>query len=98
MSKRLQVLLAEQEFEEIRGLARREQLSVAAWVRRALLEARHRRPAGDPARKIASIRAATRHAFPTGDIDSMLADIARGGGSDLPNDTPPVTRPPHPRP
>jgi hypothetical protein len=98
MSKRLQVLLAEQEFEEIQGLARREQLTVAAWVRRALLEARHRRPAGDPARKIASIRAATRHAYPAGDIDSMLADIARGGSSGPPNDTPLVTQLRHPRP
>lgn len=97
MSKRLQVLLAEQELEEIRGLAQREQLTVAAWVRRALLEARHRRPAGDPARKIASIRAASRHTFPAGDIDSVLADIARGAASGPPV-SPPVSRPRHSRP
>jgi hypothetical protein len=97
MSKRLQVLLAEQELEEIRGLARREQLTVAAWVRRALFEARHRRPAGDPARKIASIRAASRHTFPASDIDSMLADIARGAASGPPV-SPPVSRPRHSRP
>jgi hypothetical protein len=78
MSKRLQVLLAEQELAEIRRLARRERLTVAAWVRRALDEARQQRPAGDPARKIASIRAAAGHDFPSGDIESMLADIARG--------------------
>ena len=39
MSKRLQVLLAERELEEIQRLARRERLTVAAWVRRALDEA-----------------------------------------------------------
>lgn len=77
MSKRLQVLLAEQELAEIQGLARRERVTVAAWVRRALDEAKQRRPAGDPARKIASIRAAAAHGFPSGDIEAMLADIAR---------------------
>jgi hypothetical protein len=81
MSKRLQVLLAEEEFEEIRGLAGRERLTVAAWVRRALDEARLRRPAGDPASKIASIRTAVRHGFPAGDVEEMLADIARGAGA-----------------
>jgi hypothetical protein len=81
MSKRLQVLLAEAEFEEIRGLAVRERLTVAAWVRRALDEARLRRPTGDPADKIASIRTAARHGFPAGDVEHMLADIARGAGA-----------------
>lgn len=92
MSKQLQVLLAKQDFEEIRGLAQREQLTVAAWVRRAILEARHRCPAGDQARKIASIRAATRYAFPAGDINSMLADIARGVAPGPPV-SPPVSQP-----
>lgn len=81
MSKRLQVLLAEQELAEIQGLARRERVTVAAWVRRALEEAKQRRPAGDPAHKIASIRAAAAHDFPSSDIESMLADIARGAAS-----------------
>jgi len=36
MSKRLQVLLDERDLAEIRGLAQRERLTVADWVRRAL--------------------------------------------------------------
>ncbi len=97
MSKRLQVLLAERELEEIQRLARRERLTVAAWVRRALDEAKQQRPAGDPARKIASIREAATHEFPSGDIDSMLADIARGAASG-PIVPPPSRRRRRPRP
>lgn len=81
MSKRLQVLLDDDELEEIKGLAGRERLTVAAWVRRALDEARMRRPSGDPARKITSIRAAAQHGFPSSDIEGMLAEIARGAGA-----------------
>jgi len=79
MSKRLQVLLDERDLDEIRGLAERERLTVADWVRRALDEA----PCGDPAEKVASIRAAARHAFPAGDVNSMLSEISRGAAAGL---------------
>jgi len=97
MSKRLQVLLAVQELAEIQGLARRERVTVAAWVRRALGAAKQRRPAGDPARTIASIRAAAANDFPSGDIESMLADSARGTASG-PAAPPPAHRWRRPRP
>jgi hypothetical protein len=32
----------------------------------------------DPARKLAAIRAAARHSFPTADIEQMLAEIESG--------------------
>lgn len=72
------MLIPDHELAEIRGLAEREQLTVAAWVRRALDEAKRQRSACDPARKVAAVRAAAGHAFPAGDIDAMLAEIARG--------------------
>jgi len=97
MSKRLQVLLDERDLEEIRGLAERERLTVADWVRRALDEAKRRRPSGDAARKVASIRAAVRHGFPAGDIDSMLAEINRGAAAG-PSVPPPVAPQAHRRP
>ena len=78
MSKRLQVLLPDNEFSEIRGLAERERLTVAAWVRRALDDAKRRQASGDPAKKVAAIRAAAGHDFPSGDIASMLGEIERG--------------------
>jgi len=40
---------------------------------------------GDPARKLAAIRVAVAHDFPTGDIDEMLAEIDLGYRSDLPS-------------
>ena len=78
MSKRLQVVFSEEEFEELRDVARSEGLTVSEWVRQKLRSARAERPTIERARKLAAVRAAARHSFPTGDIDEMLADIERG--------------------
>jgi hypothetical protein len=77
-SKRLQVLLDDAELAEIRKLARRQRLTTAAWVRQALRAARREQPGADAKKKLATVRAATTHAFPTADIDQMLAEIERG--------------------
>lgn len=81
MSKRLQVILAEDEFEQLRAAAREQGMTVSEWVRQALRVARAGRSEGDPARKLAAVRAAVRHEFPTADIDVMLEEIERGYGS-----------------
>ena len=78
MSKRLQVLLDEPEWREIRRTARASRMTVAEWVRQALRTARARVPVADIGKKLNVIRAAARHAFPTADIDQMLAQIERG--------------------
>lgn len=78
MSKRLQVLLEESDLRDLRRAARAEGLTVAAWVRRALSDARRRRPTGDVARKIDAVRRAVRHQGPVADIDEMLRDIEQG--------------------
>ena len=78
MSKRLQVLLAEEEFRDIRRAARKQRLTVAEWVRRALRAARASEGGTDAAAKLAAVRAASEHAFPTADIDQVLAEIERG--------------------
>ncbi len=78
MSKRLQVLLDEEEFEEIRQTTRGQRLTVAEWVRQALRAARRREPLRDASRKVEVVRAAARHSFPAGEIQDMLAEIARG--------------------
>jgi hypothetical protein len=83
MSHRLQVLIGEREFRELRKLAKEEGVTIAEWVRRALDAAKRQRAAGDAAKKLASVRAAAKHAFPTGDIDQMLREIGSGYG-DLP--------------
>jgi transposase-like protein len=78
MSKRLQVLLEEEDLRDLREVARRHGVTVSEWVRRTLREARRREPAGDLGAKLATVRAAARHEFPTADIDQMLAEIERG--------------------
>jgi len=78
MSKRLQVLLDEEELKAIRKAARRDKTTVAEWVRQALRAARRQQPKSDVARKLAIVRAAYRHRFPAPPIEQMLAEIEQG--------------------
>jgi hypothetical protein len=78
MSKRLQVLLPDEELLEIQRFARREHLTSGEWVRRTLRDARLRQPVNDPATKLKAVRRAAEHSFPTSDIDQMLVEIERG--------------------
>ena len=78
MSKRLQVILGDEELREIQRIASDKKMTVAEWVRQALRAARRGESTGDPARKLAAIHAATRHSFPTADIDRMLEEIEAG--------------------
>jgi len=81
MSKRLQVLLDEAEYREIRRLARQRHATVAAWVREALRAARAQQPSRPADDKLRALRAAGAHAYPTADIDEMLAQIESGYGN-----------------
>lgn len=78
MSKRLQVILDDEEWEEIREVAQNQRLSVSEWVRRTLRQARRRLPEGQRGRKLDALRAATRHSFPTETVERMLAEIESG--------------------
>ncbi len=78
MAKRLQVILQDPEYREIQRAARARQMSIAEWVRQSLAIARRQEPLGDVEKKLAAIRAAVKHEFPTGDIDTMLAEIEQG--------------------
>jgi hypothetical protein len=81
MAKRLQVIVQDPEYREIQRMARSRRMSIAEWVRQALKLARRREPLGDIGKKLDVIRAATRHDYPSGDIDSMLAEIESGYGA-----------------
>ncbi len=78
MTKRLQVLLEEPEWRELRRAARAEKTTVAEWVRRALRQARRGSSSKDVERKLAAIRSAARHTFPAPEIDQMNEEIERG--------------------
>ena len=70
----------EDELDAVRAAARERGLTVSEWVRETLREARSKVASGDAERKLAAIRAADRHGYPTADIDHMLAEIERGYG------------------
>lgn len=80
MSKRLQVLLDEPEWREIQRAARAERTSVAEWVRQALRAARRGTSTRSVDARISAVRTAARHAFPTGEIEQLNEEIARGYG------------------
>ena len=78
MSKRLQVLLPDQEMKDIQQLALVERLTVGEWVRRTLREAREHKSINDPKTKLKTIRRAAELSFPSADVEQMLNDIERG--------------------
>ena len=78
MTKRLQVLLEDDELAEIKRAARRRRQSVAEWVRTALRQARDRDGGRQPGDKLQALREGGAHAFPTGSIEEMLEGIERG--------------------
>ncbi len=78
MSKRLQVLIPDQEMSDIQRLAKRERMTVGEWVRRALRDARAARPVIEAENKLKAVRRAAGYSFPTGDVKQMLSEIERG--------------------
>ena len=82
MSKRLQVVLEDEELEEIRRAARRHRLTVSEWVRQALRDRRKSEPEQDAATKLAAVREAAAHSYPTADIGEMLRQIEVGYSGD----------------
>ena len=56
-------------------------LTLSEWVRQGLRRAARDEPPAGVDRKLATIRAAARHDFPTADIDRMLREIESGYGS-----------------
>jgi 16S rRNA C1402 N4-methylase RsmH len=81
MAKRLQVILQDPEYREIKRVARARHMSLAEWVRQALQQAGRQEPRGSVEKKLQAIRAAVKHEFPTGDINQMLAEIESGYGT-----------------
>lgn len=74
MTRRLQILIDDEEYIDIQRAARGQRMTVSEWVRRALCKARadYSRTAEAKLRAIAD---ASRYEFPTADIDDMLWEI-----------------------
>ena len=84
MSKKLQVLLDDYEYEcDPSGFAKYRGVTVSEWVRQVLRKARSVDPNSTEKRtppevKLRAIEEAYRHQHPTGDIEDMLAEIESG--------------------
>ena len=75
------MILKDPEYKEIQRVARSRRMSIAEWVRQALVLARRQEPLGSIGKKLETIQAATRHDYPVSDIDEMLAEIEAGYGT-----------------
>lgn len=78
MSHRLQVLLDLEEYAALQAAARRSRTTVSEYVRQAIRRAREGEPASSVGEKLAVVREAAGHAYPTGDPDVMEAQIRAG--------------------
>jgi predicted transcriptional regulator len=78
MTKRLQVLVDDEELREIQELARRRHQTTAAWVRDALRVARDTPAHPGAGRKLRAVREAVAQAYPVAGIDDMIDEIERG--------------------
>ncbi len=78
MSQRLQVLLEDDEFDELRAVAKAHRMTVAEWVRQALRAARRAESSYDVGRKLAVVREAAQFRYPTADISDLLRAIEQG--------------------
>jgi hypothetical protein len=78
MSVRLQVVMDADELDQIRRVAAARGLTVSAWVRQAVQAARRQESDGDLQRKLELIRLSSAYAFPTADIEQMLAETEQG--------------------
>jgi hypothetical protein len=78
MTKRLQVLIEDEELMEIRRAAKQRRQSVAEWVRAALRQARSSEAGRPAAAKLQVLDSAVTHDYPTGPIDELLDQIEQG--------------------
>ena len=78
MRKKLQLLLDDDELREIERIARVRRITVAEWVRHAILFAAQGESQREVGRKLEVVRAAALHSYPTCDVEQMLGEIAPG--------------------
>ncbi|HXN38204.1 MAG TPA: hypothetical protein VN892_09200 [Solirubrobacteraceae bacterium] len=76
MSKRLQVVVKDEELEDYERTAQVLGLTTSEWVRQSLRRARREVSTGDVERKLAAIRKAASYSFPIpADGDTLLAEM-----------------------
>jgi len=78
MSKRLQIVMPDEEIEELRRSAEREGMSLSEWARHALRRAQRSQQGPSADDKLKAVERALECGHPTGDIQDILASIESG--------------------
>lgn len=78
MSKRLQIVVQDEELEQLRHAAAREGLTLSEWARRVLHRARETQGGPTRDRKLAALDRGLACGHPTADVEEMLAEIEQG--------------------
>ena len=82
VSKRLQIVVDDEEVSRFEQCAKAEGLTLSSWARQALRAAEREVSVREPGRKLAAIRSAYQCTFPAPDIAIMLEEIEHGYVSD----------------
>lgn len=84
MSKRLQVVMRDEDMERYARTADDAGVTLSEWVRQALRVAERERASGDVEAKLALIRRAAGYNFPAEpDIDTLLAEMEAARVADI---------------
>jgi hypothetical protein len=75
MSKRLQVVVGDEELERYVRTADASGMTVSEWVRQSLRAAERDVSSADVEAKLEAIRRAASYSFPVPDIDALLAEM-----------------------
>ena len=78
MSKRLQVMMPDDEYRAVADIARRQGKPLSRIVRDSLRRTVAEEQQVAPEQRIAAVLRFARFAGPTGDIDQLLSEIERG--------------------
>lgn len=78
MSKRLQIVMPDEEIEVLRNCAERAGMTLSEWARHALRRAQRRQEGPSADDKLKAVERALECGHPTGDIQEILASIEKG--------------------
>ncbi len=78
MSKRLQIVMPDDEYGAVARAAKQRGKPVSQLVRESLRQAVAEDAAQDPDKRIAAVLRFARFSGPTGDIDQLIDEIERG--------------------
>jgi hypothetical protein len=85
MSRRLQVVVRDEDLARYERSAQAAGLTLSEWTRQAMSESERRTSSGDVEAKLAAVREAVAHnGVPAVDIDTMNAEIETSRRQDLP--------------